>query len=294
MISNQAQKIRATLVSDSLDEDYLVRRLDWENAARQVSVPTGIHVRTVVIGGVSCMLHSASSQFPGNEVILYIHGGGLVEGSIHTSREWCARLSKACDLTVVSIDYSLAPEHPYPAALNDVLNVYSALDDAWPACVVKSFGADSSGCSLLLATLFKLRDAESEMPQCLFLLSPSIDFLFSGESVETNKLNDPMVSKAVLEHYAKLYAGENSLNDAMISPLYGNFERIPPMLIQVDADEVLLDDSVRLKALAEQAQCSVELVISEGLWHVWPTFGDFPEAKEATKRIVRHIRHEWQ
>lgn len=289
MISQQAKLLREALQRDSLDNDYQNKRLEWESAARLVPTPPDVEVRTVVIGGVPCMLHSVSSQFPGDQLVLYIHGGGLVEGSIQTSREWCARLCKACDTTVLSIDYRLAPEHPYPAGLDDVLAVYGALDDAWSGCVVKSIGADSSGCNLLMSALFKLREAEAELPLSLFLLSPSIDLLFTGESHMTNNQTDLLVSNDVLKHYANLYAEGHQLNDPLISPLYGTFEHMPPMHIHVDASEVLLNDATRLKEYAEKAGCSVELIESKGLWHVWPMFGDFPEAHEAITSIAKHI-----
>jgi len=294
MISEQAKKIRDGLVRGSPNQDYQSSRLEWENAAKQVPTPEGVEVKTVVIGGLPCMLHATSSRFPSHELVLYIHGGGLIEGSIHTSREWCARVCKASDTTVLSIDYRLAPEHPFPAALNDVLNVFAALNDTWPGCTVKSVGADSSGCSLLLAALFKLRETNSELPLSVFLVSPSVDFLFSGKSYTSNKLIDPLVSKEVLEQCAALYAGDLSRCDPLISPLYGSFESMPPMQIHVDAGEILLDDAISLKAQAVQDGCYVELIVKEGLWHVWPAFGDFPEANEATDNIARHINNAWQ
>ncbi len=290
MISKQAQQIKSSLVRDSLnDQPIEEKRRTWENHAKQLPIATDVQVSMQLIDGVRCMCHTPDKQHRSDSVILYLHGGGLVEGSVNTSREWCSRLAKAARQTVVSVDYRLAPEHPYPAAINDAMRVYRKLHLGPSRVFVTSIGADSTGCILALQLLIKLRDTPSELPASCFLLSPSIDLAFQGMSIDSNAAGDAVVSKDVLKYYASLYAGNHDLASKEISPLYAKLNGLPNILVFVDNSEILLDDTLRLEAAVKSAGGEIQVLIGYGLWHVWPTWADFPEARIATKHIVKHI-----
>jgi len=290
LLSQRAQQIRDGLSRDTADGELVAQRLAWERSAQQVATPAGVEITITDFAGVRCMLHTVKNQPTGNEVIAYIHGGGLVEGSIETSREWCARLAKSVKTTVISIDYRLAPEHPYPAALDDVEGVLKALVNSDNNFIVKGIGADSTGGNLLLGALFRLRDKHIRLPDAAFLLSPSIDLSFSGASFTSNVDADPMVSLEELERCAKWYAGDKDRRSKEISPIFGEFHNLPPLLIHVDADELLLDDAKSLAQQVNDAGGLAKLIVGNGLWHVWPTWEDFPEARTATQEIAEHIR----
>lgn len=291
MISKEALRIRGSLQRDSISNDVVANRLAWEESARQIETPKEVGINIMLLAGVQCMSHKAQDEDDTDDLIVYIHGGGLVEGSIETSRHWCSRLAKATRKTVISIDYRLAPEHPYPAGLDDVLAVIHALNKNQPRAVIKSIGADSSGCNLLLGALFQLRKEGSELAQSVFLLSPSIDLTFSGDSFASNKDNDPFVSSDVLELYARYYAGGRDLSSQEISPIFGSFEKLPPMLVLVDSDELLLDDANRLTKRVRESAGFASLIVAQGLWHAWPTWGEFPEAQLALEQLAEHIQN---
>lgn len=291
MISEEAEAIRDALVRDTLnDTPFAEKRRGWEEFAATVKTPGNVKIESISISGVPCML-LRSPACQSKSTIVYIHGGGLVEGSVNTSREWCARLALAVDQPVLSIDYPLAPEYPFPAARDDVVSVCKAVS-VETEFVVSSIGADSSGCALALNALIALRDCGIDAPVSCFLLSPSVDFVFRGRSMEFNATTDRVVAREVLEYYARLYAGEYDPASAEVSPLYADLHGLPRMLIHVEDSELLLDDAVRLAQRIGEKGGVVSLVVSKGLWHVWPTWGDFPEARIAVQQIVDHILDE--
>jgi len=289
MLSQAAKAIRATLVRDALDNRPLtVKRREWEESTRFVPTPEGVSADRVEIGGVACLSCTPDKQLS-DKTIVYCHGGGLVEGSAETFREWTCRLAIHTGCRVVSIDYRLAPEHPFPAAMDDVLSVCHALllDDAYSAglCI----GADSTGCILALLALLHWRRSRNNDLHGAFFLSPSIDLTFSGTSFSVNAYRDPLVSLDVLKQCAKLYAGKKHLDDPIISPLFADFQSLPPLLVMVDEAEIVLDDATRLVKKATESGGIAKLYISHGLWHVWPTWGEFPESTTALENIRQHL-----
>lgn len=288
MISPSAKAIRDNLHREVLDDTPLtVKRQQWETSAQQIPTPYGVNVNKVRIGGVAC-LQCEPDQLTSNGVIVYCHGGGLVEGSAETYRVWTSRLALHTGCCVISIDYRLAPEHPYPAAIDDVLSVCTSLKIE-NSSKVFSIGADSSGCILALLALLKLRGTNANYPSSAFLLSPSIDLTFSSASFQTNATKDLIVSLGVLRQYAKYYAGNRDLNDPDISPLLADIQGIAQTLVMVDDSEILLDDAKRLVDKITRAGGTARLVLSNGLWHVWPAWGDFPESTRALDDIKQHI-----
>lgn len=291
MISQRARQLRDGLSRDVLDETPIVlKRKQWEDSARIQATPSGVNVRYVDSRGVPCLL-CVPENSKSNTTIVYCHGGGLVEGSIETHRIWTCRLALHTGCKVLSVQYRLAPEHPYPAAVEDVISVCNTVasnaDFTGGFCI----GADSTGCTLALQALLKSGSKNGNKPNCAFLLSPSIDLTFSGSSIESNAFLDPLVSLEVLRHYSELYAGSCDRNDPDISPLFAEVQGVPPILLLVDDHEILLDDTTRLAKKVIDAGGIANLHVTHGLWHVWPIWGDFPESMIALDMIKKHISH---
>jgi acetyl esterase/lipase len=223
--------------------------------------------------------------------IYYLHGGGYTIGSIGSHRGLISRLSKASGARALAIDYRLAPEHPFPAGLEDAVRAYRWLlaQGADPSTIV--IAGDSAGGGLTLATLLSLRDAGDPLPAAAVLLSPWTDLDASGESTQTRAALDPMIPVDPLKRMAHLYAGDRPLTDPLVSPLYAGLHGLPPMLIHVGDHEVLLDDSTRLAERAKAAGVDATLEVWDEMIHVWQFFAPLlPEATQAIERIGGFIR----
>lgn len=227
-----------------------------------------------------------------DRVILYLHGGGYVMGSIDTHRELMARLSKAASARCLGLDYSLAPEYPFPAAVNDATGAYRWLlkQGIKPERIIVA--GDSAGGGLTLSTLIALRDLGLPLPAAGVCLSPWVDLEGIGESMSTKAAEDPVVSREMIVALAKLYVGDDSnLHDPLAAPLYADFTGLPPLLIQVGNAETLLDDSTRATERAEAAGVDVTLQIWDEMPHVWHWFAPIlPEGQEAIEQIGEFIR----
>ncbi len=224
-------------------------------------------------------------------VVLYLHGGGYVMGSVETHRELVARLSKAALARCLALDYRLAPENPFPAAVNDATAAYRWLlaQGIKPAQI--AIAGDSAGGGLTLATLVALRDLGLPAPAAGVCISPWTDLQGSGESMRTRAVQDPVVSREMILSLAKLYVGEHGdFRDPLAAPLYADFTGLPPLLIQVGDAETLLDDSTRVAERAEAAGVDVVLQIWEEMPHVWQWFAPIlPEGQEAIDKIGEFV-----
>ncbi len=219
-------------------------------------------------------------------VILYFHGGGYVTGSIGSSLMISMPLAEALALPVVVFEYRLSPENPYPAAREDALLAYHWLisEGCSPENLIML--GDSAGGGLALATAMALRDAGERGPAALVLLSPWTDLTNSSPSHRTNADRDVMLTTSQLESWALCYAGKTPRDDPAVSPRFGNFTGLPPILIQVDESEILLDDSRSVAESARAAGVPQSLQVWQGLWHVWPAVGPLlPETDAAYKEI---------
>lgn len=221
--------------------------------------------------------------------IVYLHGGAYVSGSPRSYRRLVSHLAAAAGCRVVAVDYRLAPEFPYPAALDDTICVYRAVL-ADPTVEKVILAGDSAGGGLALATAISLRERGAPSPAALVCIAPWTDLTCSGDSMRSRARQERMMSPAGLAVDARKYAGDASLHDPLISPLFAELSGLPPMLIQVGEDEVLLDDSIRLAAAAERAGVPAILQIWPRLWHVWHLYaGLVPEADEAIRAIAAFI-----
>jgi acetyl esterase/lipase len=223
--------------------------------------------------------------------ILYLHGGGYVIGSINTHREMISRLARASGARALAIDYRLAPEHPFPAAVEDATKAYRwLLKQGVPSEKIVVAG-DSAGGGLTVATLVALRDAGDRLPAAAVCISPWTDLAITGETMVTKADVDPMIRAEDARGGAARYHGETDPRHPLVSPLYADLSGLPPMLIQVGTSEVLLSDSTRLAERAEEAAVDVTLEPWEEMIHVWHFFAFMlPEGQQAIERIGEYVR----
>src|SRR5216683_2781865 len=230
-----------------------------------------------------------------DRVILYLHGGGYVMGSINTHRAMIARISRAAKAKALALDYRLAPEHPFPAAVEDATAAYRWLLAQGYKPNKIAISGDSAGGGLVLATLLALRDANVAMPACAVPISPWTDMEGTGASMKTNAAKDPMVapsgSNGGLLNMAKAYVGSADPKNPLASPLHADYRGLPPLLIQVGGTETLLDDSTRVAEKAKAAGVKADLEVWDEMIHVWHVFAKLlPEGQQAIDRIGRFVQ----
>ncbi|PLS07175.1 alpha/beta hydrolase [Neobacillus cucumis] len=226
-----------------------------------------------------------------NKVILYLHGGGYALCSANTHRPLAARIGHAAGVNVLFPEYRLAPEHPFPAAIEDSVNVYHWLLKQGYEGKDIIFAGDSAGGGLCLATALVLRDQNEPLPAGIICLSPWVDLTSSGESYQKNGEVDPYLSLKAVKEAARIYAGTESLDHPLISPVFADLSGLPPLMIQAGNHEILQSDALSLAAKAKDAGVDVSLKVWDGMWHVWQISGDIlPEAKKATREIGQFIR----
>lgn len=224
-------------------------------------------------------------------VLLFLHGGGYVIGSPDSHRHLVANLSEETGLQGLLVDYRLAPEDPFPAAVEDAISVYAALLTHGFEAEEIVVAGDSAGGGLVIAMMLAIRDANLPLPAAGICLSPWNDLTGTAKSLETNASVDPTVTKESLDFFAGEYLGEEDAQNPYASPLFGDFTGLPPLLIQVGSVEVLLDDAVMLAERAKEAGVSVTLEVWDEMIHVWHRY--YPvlqEAREANARIGEYVR----
>lgn len=266
------------------------RRAQYDKAERFFPVASDVNIETVAIGGVPAERLTPPSTKAG-AVVLYLHGGGYCIGSPRSHRHLAAAIATAMNAVALVPDYRLAPEHPFPAALDDALAVYRALlaDGVAPSRVV--IAGDSAGGGLTVATLVALRDAGVSLPAAGACLSPWVDLTCAGASYETRAAADPIVKRESVGEMATAYLGGRDATTPLASPLYADLTALPPLLIQVGNDEVLLDDAVQLADRAKAAGVGTTLEIWPDMIHVWPWFlSMLDEAPAAVAAIAAFAR----
>jgi monoterpene epsilon-lactone hydrolase len=265
-------------------------RAGFEAMALVSPLAPDITRETVDAGGVPAEWIVAPGAAAGR-VILYLHGGGYVIGSINTHRDLASRLSRAAQAHVLVINYRLAPEHPFPAAVDDATAAYRWLlaNGTHPAGL--AIAGDSAGGGLTVATLVALRDAGQPLPAVAACLSPWVDLEGIGESMTTKASVDPMVQRDGLRKMAAAYLAGQDPRTPLAAPLYADLSGLPPLLIQVGTAETLLDDSTRLAERARKAGVEVTIEPWEDMIHVWQAFASLlPEGQQAVDRIGEFVR----
>ncbi|MDQ3728080.1 MAG: alpha/beta hydrolase [Actinomycetota bacterium] len=260
-------------------------RLD--GLARVFPLPDDVARSELDLGGVPAVRLEPPGA--GEDILLYLHGGGYGGGSALSHSELAARLGRAAGVTAVLPEYRLAPEDPFPAALDDALAFYRAMlaelnGDATRIVV----GGDSAGGGLAVAMCVALRDAGEPLPRTLALLSPWLDLTCSSPSWDARFEGDPVLDHSLREAAERYLAGTDP-RDPLASPLFADLSDLPSVLLQVGTHEILYDDAVSFADQATRAGVEVELEIGHDLIHVWPIFPITPEAVASTARIGRHL-----
>ncbi len=229
-----------------------------------------------------------------DRTMLYLHGGGYCIGSIRTHRQLAGDLSRATAARVLLLDYRLAPEHPFPAALDDAVRAYRWLVDSGTDSRRIVIAGDSAGGGLTAATLNALRDQGQPLPAAAVCLSPWVDLTLSGGSMDSKAAADPMVQRVPLKRMADAYVGGGDVRAPLASPVFGDLAGLPPLLVQVGTAETLLDDATRLADRVRSAGGDVTLEVWDDMVHVWHAFAFvLPEAREAIDKIAAFLDERW-
>ncbi|HEY7436809.1 MAG TPA: alpha/beta hydrolase [Methylomirabilota bacterium] len=266
------------------------RRAQYERAEKVFPTPADVKVERVNAPVAPAEWLRPPSAAPGR-VVLYLHGGGYVIGSPRSHRHLAAAIAATGGASALLLDYRLAPEHPYPAAVEDATAAYRWLLDQAVAPEHIVIAGDSAGGGLTVATLLALREARVPLPAGGVCISPWVDLTCGGASYATKAAADPIVRRAGVEEMARAYLGATPPRTPLASPLFADLRGLPPLLIHVGTDEVLLDDAVQLAERAKSAGVDATLEIYDRMVHVWHWFLPMlDEAQTAVDAIGRFVR----
>lgn len=282
--------IQACFGAWTADTGLQQMREDWDAVFADSESRIGANHRAVLMNGVPAEQVGAPSAEK-DRAVLYLHGGGYAFGSPRSHRDLADHLSDAARAQVYTLDYRLAPEHPFPAAVDDATMAYRWLlaQGYKPGRIAIS--GDSAGGGLCFATLLSLKNQGLPMPACAALLSPWVDLENSGETMLSKDAEDPIVHKPMVDQLARMYLPDGSLREPLASPLYGDLRGLPPLLIQAGSRETLLDDSRRIAERARSQGVEVQLDIWQGQIHVWQIFASrLDEGVEAIAKLGDFIR----
>ena len=221
-------------------------------------------------------------------VVMYFHGGVYVLGDAFLAADLASQVGRRTSAKVISVDYRLAPEHPYPAAVDDALAAYEALLRSGTAAWDIAFAGESAGGGLAIATMINAREHGLPLPTAAFVMSPYVDLTLAGATMETKREADPLLSPEALRTRVTDYTASQDASLGLISPIFAELSGLPPLIIQVGSHEVLLDDAIRLAAVAASADVEVTLDITPGVPHVFQAYhAILDEAVEALDRAGR-------
>jgi epsilon-lactone hydrolase len=265
-------------------------RTRYDGISAMFSLPDGITMEKIDAGGVPAERLRGRNTMPGR-TILYLHGGGYAIGSPVSHRHVAAAIVEAAEATLVVPDYRLAPEHRYPAAIHDALAAYTWLLEHGQDPAQLIVAGDSAGGGLALATMISARNQGLPLPAAAVLISPWVDLAGTGDTLETLQARDPIVQKAGLMDMARYYLGDRDPRTPLASPLYADLTGLPPLLIQVGSEEVLLDDSLRIQHRAREHGVTTTLEVWDEMIHVWHFFHpQLQEGREAIQKVGQYIR----
>ena len=252
-------------------------------------IPADVHSSATTLGGRPALeLRIEASGTTGEDVLLYFHGGGFVVGSARVTAHLTLALLRHLDGRAVSLDYRLAPEHPFPAAPDDCLAAYRELLDSGADPRRLVIAGDSAGAALAVVTMMRARDAGLPMPAGAVLFSPAVDLTLSGASMRSKDGVDPISTPADLEWYFDQYIAGGDRSTPEASPVFADLTGLPPLLIQVGSSELLLDDAVRLAGRAGIDEVTVTLEVAPRQPHVFH-HGESAEAAAALERAGRFL-----
>ena len=287
-LDNLVGLLRARPAPD--DRDVAAARARFEKMADFLGGAPDAICETVDAGGVPAEWVMAPGGDPGRAV-LYLHGGGYAIGSINTHRRLAYDLSAASGTRVLVIDYRLAPEHPFPAAVDDAAAAWRWLLEQGLAPNRLAVAGDSAGGGLAIATLVNLRDRKLGLPACAVAISPWVDLEGVGDSITARAAQDPMVQKPGLSWMAEMYLAGKDAKAPLAAPLHAELAGLPPVLVQVGTAETLLDDATRIAEKLHAAGVDVRLSVWPNMVHVFPLFAPvLSEGRDGCIEIGTFIR----
>lgn len=261
--------------------DQFLRRV-----SRHVRLGSGISRQTISINGVACdWLIPADEK--ASRVLLYLHGGGFVFGQTPLHLQMGAYLAKKMSVRLLMVDYSLAPVHPFPTALEECISVYRWLLNQGYKPQNIAFAGDSAGGNLTLTTMLKLHAEGIPLPTAAVCLSPVTDL--TEKEKRREGFNDPLLPPKAMKLYTEAYIAQNDPRDPLISPVFGNLRGFPPLLIHVGENEVLRDDAIKIAEIAKSHGVDARLEIYPRMWHVWQLFLDLPQAKQSLDDLAQFL-----
>ncbi len=288
ILDRMLRLLTARPLDPNVDPRIARRKLD-RLAIRFGGKAPGVQVEKIDIDGLPA--EWLTPHAPGQSgTLLYLHGGGYIICSPETHRPMIAALARQANARALVIDYRLAPEHPFPAGLDDALKAYRWLIAQGTPAESITVAGDSAGGGLTLALLLSLRDAGEPLPAGAALLSPWTDLTMSGWSHVTHRKRDPMLTTEGALLASHHYPAGASPANPLASPLYGRFEGLPPMLIHVGGNEILLDDSLRLAEKARAAGVDVEIKVWQDVPHVFQAFRFLPQARASLGLIAAFLK----
>src|SRR6266849_2635792 len=282
MSDTEIDALRQKLASRQRSEDYRQRRKDMDAAFSQYGLARDVAVEPVTANGVRAEWTS-TPQDDRDAALLYLHGGGYVIGSLDSHRHLVSEAGRAAKARALALDYRLAPEQPFPAAVDDAVSGYRYLLSRGISPGRIAIAGDSAGGGLVVAAMLAIREAGLAQPACGWCISPWVDMEGIGETMSTKEAADPMVQRAGLLDMAGLYLGGADPRSPLAAPIYADLTGLAPLLIQVGAAETLLDDAIRLAKVAGAADVRVDLQIWPEMIHVWHLF--HPELKAGLRAI---------
>ncbi|HRQ77749.1 MAG TPA: alpha/beta hydrolase [Gemmatimonadaceae bacterium] len=286
-LANLAARVLVKRVTNAASFDLArVRRAMASRLTMPAALPRGLRVEASHEPGLPGEWLYPRDAFDG-VALLFIHGGGFIAGSPRTHRSFAGWVANESRVPVFSLSYRLAPEHPYPAALDDCVAAVRALRARGLRVAV---GGDSAGGQLAIATALRLREAAEEQPAGLMLVCPMTDFTDASESLRTNAESEPLLGLRHREHALGLYAGATSRRDPLLSPVYADLRGLAPMIVEASRIEVLWDDARRFVEAAQAAGVAVEFHPHDGLAHDWQLMVPFtPEANASVRRLAAWV-----
>ncbi len=261
-------------------------RRPLRQATARVRLPADIRRQAVSANGVPCEWLIPQGS-PGDQALLYLHGGGFVYGVPPPHIGMVAYLARAMGIRALVVDYRLAPDHPFPAALDDCVTAYRWLLNQGIAPQNTVVAGDSAGGNLALTTMMKLRAGGEPLPAAAACLSPVADLT---ERHRPARCRDPLLPLRAVRFYNASYVASNDARDPLISPVYGDWHGLPPLLVHAGEVELLLDDAARLAEAARAAGVDVRLETYPRMWHVWQLFLALPQAAESLDDVARFLK----
>ncbi|MFN8527348.1 MAG: alpha/beta hydrolase [Anaerolineae bacterium] len=285
--SSAEQRVRATLPFVRFLQAYiplpLVRWIERRSRGRVV-LPVGVTREIVSARGVACEWYIPDNS-PHDQVLLYLHGGAFIFGLTSMHRQMVARLAQTMGIRALMVDYRLAPEHPFPAALDDCVTTYRWLLEQGISASQIVIAGDSAGGNLTLTTLMKLRDSGDPLPAAAACLSPVADLT---ERADHDR--DPLLNPRAMQFATRSYIAQTEARTSLISPVFGDWKGLPPLLIHAGEDEILRVDAIHVEALAKAAGVDVRLEVYPRMWHVWQLYPTLPQAVQSLNDIAQFLK----